>query len=139
MAVLITDEDLTQFLPTEKLAATDVPEHTRNTSQEIVLARLRSAEFPVQLWVSDATTPLLVRTIIAMHAAGVYYSAAFSEDDTDDNGYGAGLQARALSLLDMLISGSLELDAIAMPVDHRTLESAGTLITEPVFTMGQIF
>ena len=117
-----------------------------------VLSRLAAA-YPVDVltWVSAATTPQLVRSIISMFYAGWCYDRQYSENP-DDNSYADRLRAWAEQLLMGIIGGIIDipevpgLPTIGEPVFFPTDASSAACPTStnpsdggPKFLMGKVF
>lgn len=107
--------------------------------------------YEVSSWVSQATTPRLVRSVIAMNYVAWIYDRTYSEDATSSN-YGALLRQRADLLLESIISGGVTLtDATSLgdvgsPVFYPTDESSAqdassddSSLGGEKFTMGVIW
>lgn len=78
------------------------------TYADIVLSRIANA-YTVSGWIDAATTPTLVKRIIAMLIAAARYNKIYSEEDDAGNRYAGKLEARAYSLIDMVVSGQASL------------------------------
>jgi hypothetical protein len=105
-----------------------------------VLSRVAQA-FDVTSWVDSETTPLLVRSAIAMQLVAWWYDRAYSTTD-DVNPYSANLRAMSERIVLGILNGTMELLDADQPSTQSGLSAsiAGELlITEPVFTMGKVF
>jgi hypothetical protein len=102
----IAPVDAQAWLEGTKLTITtlDAPLETQVSTQ--VISRLSRA-FDTATWLSAATTPSLVVSIIAMTYASWLYSRTYSEDGPDTNEYALRLLAIAESNIAGLIDGSL--------------------------------
>jgi len=108
--------------------------------------------FNTVAWVNPASTPRIVRTIIAMHYVAWLYDRAYS-DDAEANAYAALLRQYADANLAGLIAGTIELselpDANAgisspsfFPTDLSSSQEPTDLNPSdgpPSFTMGTVF
>jgi hypothetical protein len=74
----------------------------------IVLARL-SQVYNTATWVDAATTPMLVRVIIAIRIAANRYNKSYSEESDAGNKYANKLERMAENLLQDLANGILQL------------------------------
>lgn len=93
-------------------------------------------------WVSDATTPSLIRSLIGMYYAGTMYQRAYAEDTGIDVGdYGTELINRALELAEKVADGSLLLfDSVGEAIAQKTKQpSFEKYEDDPKFLMGMIF
>lgn len=82
-----------------------------------VLAKL-AVVFVTSAWISPATTPLIVRKIVAMEYISVLIQRAYAADELL-NEYASWLYGNAESLIEGLIAGSLSIDPdnVVVPVD----------------------
>jgi hypothetical protein len=117
---------------------------------EEVIRRLQSASIDTSLWVNDATTPKLVRVIIAKLYVAWVYDRQYSEDIEQGSNYADRLKANAEALILGLIDGTIELDpvtnVVGEPVFYPTDASSALLATpdDPslgpaAFSMGMRF
>lgn len=147
---LVTVDEVQAWLERSKL--TLAPDDTlpeEQTASEVVLSRL-STKFDVTKWTSTASTPKLVRKIIAMLVAAWRYNTVYSETGDSGNPYADKLEARAELLLQQILDGALVLQDVTNdgPAVKGTLSfyptDASTAINDKndkgrVFTMGQVF
>jgi hypothetical protein len=103
-----------------------------------VLARV-ALSYDVASWDSLATTPKLVRKIIAMKYASWHYQRAYSEDADTTNEYALMLNAQAETLLEGVVNGSLELVDIGSQGDTTLSRPVYELPDTPAFTMGKVW
>lgn len=125
MAAHITTSDVQSWLETTKLSVSTIePNLEAQVSAEVLgkLGQTFSANVP--LWVDSTTTPQIVRQVIAMYYASWIYDRAFSEVETNEavTSYGAVLRTWATSLLNSIITGSVEI-----------LDSPANAATGPIF------
>jgi hypothetical protein len=104
-------------------------------------------------WLDAASTPKLVRTLIAMYYASYLYDRAYADDATDTSNYAFILRRGADAVVNGLISGAiiLEEDPTAadpfgqpayFPTDQSSANPASSDFPSdgpPSFTMGQVF
>jgi hypothetical protein len=104
-----------------------------------VLARV-SLSYDVSDWTSPDATPKLVRKIIAMKYASWYYQRVYSEDSDSANDYALLLNAQAETLLDGVVTGSLDLPELKGTEGTSSLGApAYELPDTPRFTMGKVW
>jgi hypothetical protein len=100
-----------------------------------VLSRVASS-YDTSAWISAATTPSLVRKVIAMKYAAWFYQRQYSEDD-GVNEYALFLNAQADILVDGIVSGANDL--VEINIDVASVMGPAYEETQPVFTMGKVF
>ena len=76
-----------------------------------VIARL-SGQFETVTWVDAATTPKMVKSVIAMLYVAWYYDRSYSEDQEQGNDYAALLRASAEALMTGILDGSVDLPEV---------------------------
>jgi len=82
--------------------------------EAMVLAEIGRAYDPLliqALWVNDATTPQIVRTLIAMRYVSLYYDRQYSEDE-GRNPWGRRLENMAKSLSEAIQTGAVDIPEI---------------------------
>lgn len=108
--------------------------------------------FQTNTWVSAASTPKVVRTIIAMHYVAWTYDKYYS-DDAENNAYADKLRTYANIMLAQLVAGTLELEELPdanagisspsfFPNDASSAREPSELYPSdgpPSFTMGTVF
>jgi hypothetical protein len=119
-----------------------------------VLGRLtpRFGTTVTDIWVDAATTPRIIRSVIAMFYVAWYYDRQYSEDQEEGNDYAALLRASAESLLVGILDGSIVLPEVpnapepGSPAFYPTDESSALepTIEDPslgpaVFSLGTKF
>ncbi len=75
---------------------------------QIVISRL-SARFTTSAWVVSATTPALVKTLIAMYYTSFIYDRVYSTDD-ELSEYAALLRRQADLNIEALLAGNIDLE-----------------------------
>lgn len=83
--------------------------------EAITLAEIGRAYDPLliqALWVNEATTPQIVRTLIAMRYVSLYYDRQYSEDE-GRNPWGRRLDNMAKDLSEAIQTGSVDIPEIA--------------------------
>lgn len=150
----ITVAEVQSWLEETKLTLTSISTEREAQIAAQVIARVVSA-YPeaAPTWIDEATTPRLIRSIIAMMYAGWYYDTQYSENP-DDNTYADRLRKAADDLIAGIIAGTIDIteveglptigqpvfyptDASSAPDAKPTLEdpSAGP----PMFSIGKVF
>ena len=81
-----------------------------------ILARIAST-YDVSTWTTPATTPQVVKTIIAMFYAAWMYNKQYSDDNDDTNGYADKLMEMAEAMLVNILDGTTEIPGIDPTVD----------------------
>ena len=101
----VTPDDVQVYLDPDLF---EIPENDlipeEQTFADQVFSRVSTA-YDVSTWVDAATTPGLVRRILAMLIAANRYNKAHSEDDDAGNRYAYKLENRAWELVNMIVSG----------------------------------
>ena len=147
---LVTIDDVQIWLEVTKhrIAPDDqLPEES--AASEVVLSRL-AVRFDTTTWVDPASTPSLVRKIIAMLVASWRYNRVYSETDEDaGNPYANKLEQRANDLITAILEGSIALTDVGTgPAIDGTVDFYPTDISTAtdsvddkgrVFTMGKVF
>jgi hypothetical protein len=147
VADIVTLPEVQQFLEPTKLTLVAYDPELYATSREIVFSRL-AAYYTTSTWIDVASTPALVRKVVAMLIAAITYQRQYSEDmPIQDENWGVKLEQMAMTLLDGIVSGAVDLDAIAVinplsgPIfwpNDDSIDSDGCPV-EAVFTMGHVF
>lgn len=89
-------------------------------------------------WVGPSSTPSLIRKIMAMQYVAWLYERTYSEDGAG-NTYANRLFLESEMLLNNLVSGVIVLEDVPSLAGTTGLGSPLYEVTEPVFTMGQIW
>jgi hypothetical protein len=149
----VTVEDVNAWLEPSKLSVSSIEASLEQQVANMIFGRL-GPNFTVSGWTDDTTTPLLIRTIIAMHYASWIIDRAFSDSSSDVNEYAVLLRSMADTNIEGLLSGVLEYEDIpttsggdsSQPVffPNDASSSLAPTVDTPhdgpaVFTMGQIF
>jgi hypothetical protein len=115
-----------------------------------ILARVATA-YDTSSWLTTATTPALVKSIIAMYYIAWLYERLYSDDNTDENAYAVKLMQWAEDLLTNIISGVTPIGVVpandqSSPAFYPTDVSSASEPTEDdpslgpaSFSMGQVF
>lgn len=105
------------------------------------------------LWVNSATTPQLVRNLIAMRYVSLYYDRQYSEDEAR-NPWARRLDQMASDLMDALASGNIDIPEVSgvvgvarspqfYPTDASSAETGptadDTAAGPAAFSMGMVF
>lgn len=115
---------------------------------ELVKSRLSACQLDTTTWIDAASTPDVVKIIVAMLVAAQRYNAVYSETEDDGETYGDKLEARAQLLMDGICAGSVELIGVDSPATTGTGsisfypdDLVGLVNTEEAvrFTMGKVF
>ena len=146
----VTQREVQTWLERTRLTVQVVDPNLESTAFAICAGYLNQHDST--LWVDAASTPLLVRKIIAMLVAAYVYMIQYGEDS--DSTFGKTLESSAMELLGGLADGSIQLtdvNADRDPTSYPTFfptDAATTLFeTDPTdpggapraFTMGKVF
>lgn len=112
-----------------------------------IFARVSGEFLHTDLWVDSTTTPVIIRSIIAMTYAAWIIDKSYSQDAVATN-LATQLRKWAGDLLDGIVSGIVDVVELTITSDamgnpsweprDNTLDDNGNLI-QPVFTMGVIW
>lgn len=140
------------WLESTKLTLTTIDPDLEKQLAEQVLARLRGTFDSASTWTNEASTPTLVRSIIAMLYCAAVYERSYGDNHEDTNNYAGLLRSAAESNIVGLITGVLELTEdtgnldSGTPAFYPTDVSSAACPTDldpsaggPYFTMGQVF
>jgi hypothetical protein len=94
-----------------KLTFNDLDSALLTQIENIVLARI-GTQIDASTWISPATTPSMIKTVIAMLYVAWYYDRTYSEDQEQGNDYAALLRAQAEVLLVGILDGSVNLPEV---------------------------
>lgn len=106
--MLITVEDVKGWVETSKLNVQSLDMNFLPQLEAEVLAQLGQV-YDSTVWVDVASTPRLVRVIIAKLYAGWIYDRAYSENQAERNEYAAMLKENAGTLISGILDGTIEL------------------------------
>ena len=110
MAEHITLAEANAWLEPTKLTLSAIDSELEAQVTNLIFARLLGT-FDTASWLNVATTPKIVRTIIAMHYVAWTYDKTYS-DDAESNAYAALLRQYADANLVGLIAGNIELEEL---------------------------
>lgn len=144
--------DVNAWLEPTKLTVSTIESALSDQITEQVFSRLRNSFSNITTWTSETTTPVLVKSIVAMLYAAAIYERAYGDDHDDTNNYAGLLRAMAEANITGLQSGILELaedtgnqgsSAPAyFPSDASSANPASMDAPSdggPYFTMGMVF
>jgi hypothetical protein len=149
--VHIALDEANAWFESTKLALSEVDEQLESQVVSLLFSRL-AGTYPTTSWIDEATTPDLIRTLIAMSYAAWYYDRTYS-DDSESNEYAALLRRYIEDNISGLLSGSvtiIEIPTDAAEISQPTffpndLSSANNPTSDnpsdggPSFMMGSIF
>jgi hypothetical protein len=151
MAAHIGIDDANAWLEPTKLTLSDIDPNLEGQVSAQIFGRLL-ASFDTSTWLTSATTPQIVRTVIAMYYVAWTYDKFYS-DDAESNAYASLLRQNADLIIAGLLAGTIELvelptanDEIGSPVFFPNDVSSAACPTAdnpsaggPSFTMGTVF
>jgi len=105
---LVTLAQVQQWLEQSKLQLSAIDAELADTARDVTFAALVNS-YTTSTWVSTATTPRLVRSVISMLVAAWEYQRAYSED-AGDALYGIELERKAMALLAGISAGTTTLE-----------------------------
>lgn len=151
MAIHISLAEANAWSEPTKLTLSAIDAVLEDQISTLIFSRLLGT-FDTTTWVNEASTPKIVRTIIAMHYVAWTYDKFYS-DDAEANAYAALLRSYADANLAGLIAGNIEL--IELPGANDTVSSPAFFPNDassdrqptvdnpsdgpPAFTMGTVF
>lgn len=109
----ITVDEANAYADKNKLIVTSVDIDLETSQAALLFAKLGQV-YDVSTWVSDTTTPSLVRKVLAMYYTGWFYLRTYSEDE-DTSTYGQMLIRQADELLAGIVAGTLVLSDVSVP------------------------
>lgn len=150
MALHITLPEVQAWLEPTKLTISAVDTELEAHLASEVIVQLQSAGYDTSAWLTDTTTPKLVRTIISKMVAAWIYDRQYSEDIEQGNNYADRLKKNAEALLLGLIAGDIVLPGVTavagVPVFYPTDASSAQEATRDdpslgpaAFSMGMRF
>jgi hypothetical protein len=107
----ISEQEAQAWAERTKLTITALDTDLEANLAEEVIVRLSSA-FDTSTWVSQATTPKLVRVIISKLYVAWEYDRQYSEDIAQGSNYAALLKQNAEALIIGLIAGTIALPGL---------------------------
>lgn len=120
----ITIADLNQFSDGSRIAFTTVDQALEATYAAEILGKL-SLAYTTAEWLNSATTPTLVRSIIAALVVAQEYERRYSEDSGDEGWYPDKLRKWAYGLVEAIVGGTITLPDIEVPVDSLLNSAVG--------------
>lgn len=112
----ITLAEANAWLEPTKLTLAAIDPELESQVVNLVFGRLAPV-FETGSWLNDASTPSIVRTIIAMHYVAWTYDKYYS-DDAESNAYARLLRQYADVNIAALVSGDIELVELPMANDE---------------------
>lgn len=118
--------------------------------EEEVLVRV-SSKYDTSTWLTDTTTPNIIRTIISKIYASFHIDREYSENQDEGNDYAAKLMANAEMLILGIIEGTIEIPdessssaagASFYPTDASSAQTATSedpSLGGPYFSLGRSF
>lgn len=148
MAYLVV-ADVQTWIEESKLTVSSVDTGLEAVASSKVIARL-SELYDTSLWLDVASTPVLVRQVMAMFVAAWTYRRQYSEDTDESPNYADWLENLGNTLLDDLANGLVTLpgvDPIGGGLDSgpdfyprdTNYDSYGRATDEPAFKMSMGF
>ena len=119
----VTLEEVRALAERTKLAIATIDTELLNHVEEEVLDRLNGQVLTdtINTWVDVATTPKLVRTIIARKYFAWFYFRQYSEDiGTNENTYAQKLDASAEMLITGILDGSIIIPGLTQDLSTIT-------------------
>lgn len=105
---LINTDDVQSWFTTDRLSleiTDDLPEEV-NISAEVLATA--STRYSTTTWVTIATTPRLIRSVISARVAAIRYNKHYA-DQVDELPYGEWLHKWSMNILDGIINGTIPL------------------------------
>jgi hypothetical protein len=142
---VITDADIQQWLEPTKFHIDSFDPELEGSARELAFSTL-SPVYSIDTWTDESTTPKLVKDAIGMIVASWLYDRAFSEDFPDGTGWAQRLYDRAMTLLNGIVSGLIDIgesstivagvsEPLYYPMDD-TLSEDGVTTERAHFRMG---
>jgi hypothetical protein len=111
MAAHILPSDANAWTEATKLSITALETGLLEQIEGQVLGKI-GVQFDTSTWLSPETTPLMVKSVIAMLYVAWYYDKTYSEDQEEGNDYAALLRAQAESLIQGILDDSIVLPEV---------------------------
>lgn len=111
----ITVAEAQAWAEDSKLTITSLDLPLLTQAETLVLAKLGRAYDPItvqSLWVNDATTPQIVRILIALKYVSLYYDRQYSEDE-GRNPWARRLDNIADDFLEQVLRGDIDIPEVA--------------------------
>lgn len=103
----ITAPEAQSWIDKTKLAIDTLDTNLESSISEIVLSMLQDS-FNTTTWTTSATTPVLVRKVIALFYCARFYKRQYAEAGLDTT-YGDDLEAMAMDLIEGIQAGNITL------------------------------
>jgi hypothetical protein len=87
--------------------------------EDQVMSMLASSKYDISLWIDAASTPGLVRSIIAMDYVAWLYDRQYSEDSDEGNAWAKMLRATVLANINGILDGTFTLDGIPVVAEGQ--------------------
>lgn len=107
----ITVEEVRGWVEVTKLNVQDLDLNFLPQLEAEIFAKLGTV-YDTTTWLDPASTPTIVRVIIAKLYAGWIYDRAYSENQAESNPYAAMLKENAEMLIQGLIDGTIEVPGV---------------------------
>lgn len=115
----VTQREIQSWLELTKLNLAALNTDLLVQLEEEILVQL-STVYDTSTWTDEATTPRIVRVIIAKTYASIHIDKVYSENQDEGNDYAARLMANANMLLAGLVSGLFEIPEVPTPENPGT-------------------
>lgn len=134
----ITVGEINQYLNDTKfeIGVGDAEELILEASESAYVMGRLSTEYDVLEWTNASTTPVLVRSVIAMRVAGRLYLSQLADYDQSADQYGRMLLRDSMSMIGMILSADVNID-LNNPTIARSSETYE--FVDPLFTVGARF
>lgn len=143
-------QDARAWAESSKLPVTTIDADLSVAVTEVVFAMLRPP-FTTSAWTNEATTPKLIRTVLAMYYVAALHDKHYAQEE-ESSAYAVTLRQLADRNIAGLIAGNIEMDDYDSPTITSTpiffpndVSSATPADSDfpsnggPAFTMGSIF
>lgn len=142
----VTQPEVQAWLEPTKLTLDSVDAELEANAAVVVFTQLAQV-YDTSTWVNAASTPELVRKIMAMLIAAWTYARAYSQDDIAvSEGFMRWLERKAHMLIEGLVSGAIDLvdvPGIAFPQYPTFWPNDSTEVEDPnsaaAFAMGRVY
>jgi hypothetical protein len=102
-----------------KLTLASIDANIETQIINLIFPRFKTAGFPTTSWTNEASTPALIRTIIAMHYVAWQYDKHYAQEE-EASAYAALLRVQADANIASLLTGDITLDEFVLPLDPGT-------------------
>lgn len=142
-----TLDDINAHLPEHKAQIEDADDDKLQVeAYRLIRAKLTTvfAAATLNLWVSPATTPGIIRTIAGMVIAAKWYAELYAEDSSEDSSYANDLYVQAMNLIEEIRMGLITVtDDVGEPLADTSYLSSDDFFpnnsVDPKFTMDKEF